>query len=623
MQKIYKRFIFISILLFSISASFAQLKFSVQVDESRISTEDYLHLQYTIEHAKKVTKFVPPSFPGFKVIQGPDYTNGWTLINGEMNEYIAISFVLQPIRKGKFVIKPAAANADGQNLRSASVTIDVTDPGSNSNIQTDKQPGNQPLNDMILKEGENINQKIKNNLFLRLELNKTNVFVGEPIVATYKLYTRLNSESKVTRRPSFSGFSVFDMADPESEQAHYETFNGREYNVYLLRKVQLFPLQEGKYELESIQVDNTVSFIKAAFARNQNTLNDILSAFGEEGIGPAAWVKEQVTLTSDPKVITVKALPSLNLPPAFNGAVGQFTIKADLDATELSVGDVANLNLIISGSGNLPVISSPEINWPAGIEIFEPESKEELNKLVSPITGKKIFTIPFSPTTAGRFFIPAVNLVVFDPASGKYIETKTDSIPLLVIAASLGKTKTGKARATDPASAPADSNASIWYLIPMSLLLIFSIAGLIFFSRRNRKKNFKKESPGDSLSAAEVSSEHQARQLSLFPHFYNLDKAQEYIYLNKLSDAYREIEQVIVSVISERYEISRSDTFEKLYAGLVRKYVSEELATETVALLQDCQVAQFSPLIGDEKALLDYERAKIILDRLQGSAFPV
>jgi len=613
----YKGFIFISILMLCVSATFAQIKLSVQVDESSISTEDFLHLQYTIEHAKKITKFVPPSFPGFKVIQGPDYTNGWTLINGEMKEYVAISFVLQPIRKGKFVFQPASANADGQRLRSGPVSVEVTDPGNNAYLQIDKQPGNQPLNDMILKTGENINQKIKNNLFLRLEINKTNVYVGEPIVATYKLYTRLNSESKVIRRPSFSGFSVFDMADPESEQAQYETFNGKEYNVYLLRKVQLFPLQEGKYELESIQVDNTVSFIKGSFARNQNTLNDILSAFGEEGIGPAAWVKEQVTLTSEPKVITVKALPALNLPPAFNGAVGQFSIKADLDATELSVGDVANLNLIISGSGNLPVISIPEINWPAGIEIFEPESKEDLNKLVSPITGKKIFTIPFSPTTAGRFFIPSVNLVVFDPASGKYIESKTDSIPLLVIAASLGKTKAGKARTTDPVSAPAERKEFSWYIILLSLLLIFIIASLVFFNRSKRKRSFKKDSPVAALSAAEVSNEHQAQQLSLFPHMYNLDKAREHIHLSKLSEAYREIEQVIVSVISERYDISRGDSFDKIYAGLVRKYVSEDLAKQTVSLLQDCQVAQFSPLIGDEKALMDYERAQNILERLQ------
>ena len=94
---------------------------------------------------------------------------------------------------------------------------------------------------------------------------------------------------------------------------------------------------------------------------------------------------------------------------------------------------------------------------------------------------------------------------------------------------------------------------------------------------------------------------------------YNLDKAREHIHLSKLSEAYREIEQVIVSVISERYEISRGDTFDKIYAGLVRKYVSEDLAKQTVSLLQDCQVAQFSPLIGDEKALMDYERAQNIL----------
>ena len=50
-----------------VSATFAQIKLSVQVDESSISTEDFLHLQYTIEHAKKITKFVPPSFPGLKL----------------------------------------------------------------------------------------------------------------------------------------------------------------------------------------------------------------------------------------------------------------------------------------------------------------------------------------------------------------------------------------------------------------------------------------------------------------------------------------------------------------------------------------------------------------------------
>ena len=101
---------------------------------------------------------------------------------------------------------------------------------------------------------------------------------------------------------------------------------------------------------------------------------------------------------------------------------------------------------------------------------------------------------------------------------------------------------------------------------------------------------------------------------------YNLDKAGEHIHLGKLSEAYREIEQVIVSVISERFGIRHGETFDKIYAGLVHKYISEELAKQTVSLLQDCQVAQFSPLIGDEKALMDFERAQNILERLQSKA---
>ncbi len=619
MLKIYTRLIFLSILLLFVSAAIAQLKLSVQVDESRISTEDFIHIQYTIEHAKKINKFIPPSFAGFKVIQGPDYSNGWTLINGEMKEYVAIGFVLQPIRKGKFVIQSASANADGQNLRSGSIAIEVTDPGNNTIIQIDKQAGNQPLNDMILKTGENISQKIKNNLFVRLELNKTNVYVGEPLVAIYKLYTRLNSESKVTRRPSFSGFSVFDMADPESEQAHYEKFNGKDYNVYLLRKVQLYPLQEGKYELESIQVDNTVSFIKESFARNQNTLNDILSAFGEEGIGPAAWVKQQVTLSSEPKIITVKALPIGNQPQGFFGAVGQFTIRTDLDEKELAVGDVATLSINISGSGNLPVISSPQINWPAGIETFEPESKEELNKSVAPITGKKIFTIPFSPTSAGRFVIPSVNLVVFDPLSGKYIESKTDSIPFQVMEASLRKTKPGKPGISDPVSAPSGKNEFPGYVIVLFLLVMFILAILFFLTGRKGKKKYSKDSPDAGKSTAEISTEPPVQQLSLFPHIFNLGKAKEFVHLNMPAEAYREIEQVIVSVISERYEIRRGETFDHIYAGLIRRYVPEELAKQTVSLLQDCQVAQFSPLIEGNIAMADFERAQIILDKLQSS----
>lgn len=195
----------------------AQVRMTVQVDEHRVTTNDYVHIQYTIEHAQKLTRFLAPSFQGFTVVQGPDYTNGWTLVNGEMKEYVAISFILQPKRKGKWIIPSATAIADGKSISSGTVIIEVTDQPSTPWQGAEVAPGDQPLHEMIIRKGETIQDKVRKNLFVRLTVNKRSVYVGEPLVATYKLYTRLNSESKVVRRPSFTGFSVFDMEEPESD----------------------------------------------------------------------------------------------------------------------------------------------------------------------------------------------------------------------------------------------------------------------------------------------------------------------------------------------------------------------------------------------------------------------
>jgi hypothetical protein len=616
MQQFSIRILYLSLLVFCGTASVAQLKMTVQVDEKIITTEDLLQIQYTIENAQKVNKFIPPAFTGFKVMQGPDYTNGWTLINGEMKNYVAISFILRPVRKGKFLIQPATASADGHQIRSGSVAIEVNDQGSSAYYPEENEPGNQPLNDMILRSGESVQQKIKNNLFVRMELSKTSVYVGEPLEATYKLYTRLNSESRVTRRPSFSGFSVFDMVDPESEQAHYEKLDGKEYNVYLLRKVQLYPLREGKYELEEIQVDNTVSFIRESFARDQNTLNGILRAFGEEGLGPGAWIKEQVTLSSLPQVITVKPLPASSQPALFAGAVGQFTIRADVAEKQLAVGDVTNLNIVVSGSGNLPVMGNPEINWPSGIEVFDAESKEALNKSVIPITGKKIITIPFSPTTAGQLIIPAVTMFAFDPGAGKYVELKTDSIPVMVIAAAVKKTsRVNTTNLPDPGKVKIQQPP--WYYI---LLFIVFLAGILiyFFTRqKTQKRKVRGNQKAGEISAESIAAEIPVQQLRLFPHVYTLDKAKEYLEGGHTKAFYKETEKVILSVLKEWYAIEVETGLEKMEKQLKGKYLPADTVKSTLAILDECQMALYSPFLMEDKMRADYENARQVLDILQ------
>src|SRR6201999_3240685 len=96
--------------------------------------------------------------------------------------------------------------------------------------------------EFVLKPGENIRDKVRKNLFVKVQVDRNTCYVGEPIVATYKLYSRLNAESRVTKRPSLNGFSVYDMIDPGADAVSVEKLNGKAYTVHTIRKTQLIPL---------------------------------------------------------------------------------------------------------------------------------------------------------------------------------------------------------------------------------------------------------------------------------------------------------------------------------------------------------------------------------------------
>ena len=109
-----------------------------------------------------------------------------------------------------------------------------------------------------LAPGENADEKIKKNFFLRAEVSKNECYVGEPLMAVFKAYSRLDANSQVLRRPSLSGFSVVEMVDAYNNHPDVERYNGENYFVHLIRKVQLFPLQPGSFTIEPAEVESII-----------------------------------------------------------------------------------------------------------------------------------------------------------------------------------------------------------------------------------------------------------------------------------------------------------------------------------------------------------------------------
>ena len=450
-----------------------QVKFTTVVSSQDVGKSDYLQVEFVVENARQIDDLTPADFPGFRIVQGPVQSSGMSIINGNMSQYKALSFVLEPTKTGRFTISGATATVDGKSMRSNAVTVNVHPGGSGSTNAGGSTPGGsnspgaspfggnpffQPSmpdpfgpepgevdRDYLLRPGENVKEKIKKNLFLKVQVDKNTCYVGEPIVATYKLYSRLSSESRVTKRPSLNGFSVYDMIDPSQDAVSVEKLNGKSFTVHTIRKTQLIPFQAGSIDLDPCEVENTVHFVKGSgrpgAGRSGNTIRDLLDQMNDESdLGPE--VDENITLDTKPVTITVKPLPDENKPLGFNGAVGNFSIEASLNHKTIAADDEATLHVVVKGKGNLPVVAAPVVDWPAGIRAFDPTAKEDVNKTVAPMTGSKSFDYVFTPNTAGHYTIPAVNFPYFDPATQSYKTAGTQPLDIQVTPAVRNHNKT-------------------------------------------------------------------------------------------------------------------------------------------------------------------------------------
>jgi hypothetical protein len=284
-----------------------------------------------------------------------------------------------------------------------SVTLNAQGPGYKKILDFQNPVADQSE----IKKGENIDEKIKKNFFLKADVTATNCYVGEPVMATFKAYSRLNANSRVVKRPALTGFSVLEMVDAYNNEPEVEMVSGKAFNSHLIRKVQLFPLQEGKFSLEPAEVESQI------FLRNPGMV-------------------KHLTLETPPIMITVKALPVKNQPDSFSGAVGDFSIELQMKDTDLNQYDPATVRLVIKGTGNLPLITDPEITWPKGAVVSAPKVTENVNKYVFPLSGSKVFEYTLESHEPGEYVIAAIHFSYFDPASATYKTALTQQVKFTV-----------------------------------------------------------------------------------------------------------------------------------------------------------------------------------------------
>lgn len=476
-----------------------QASLKLVVTPTSIGKDETATISLVVDNAKEITYITPPDLRNFIVISGPNRESGYQYINGVNRQFAGISYIVQPKAPGNFNIGRGTAKADGKVINSNTATLKV---GKQSSVSVKKLPFpfsaqvspmdagiDNVYTDYVLKKGENVTDKINRNIFIRVETDKTSCYVGEPVLVTYKLYTRLKSESNITRNPSFNGFSVIDLVQGSEGQAETEKLNGKLFNVYTLRKSQLYPLQSGDIELEKAEVENEIQFVDEAYL-NQSAFmgGDLFDDMGITGI-PSQYIhREKVTLQSKPMLIHVSELPSAGKPASFKGTTGSFDIAASLEKNSFTTDDAGKLKLVISGEGNLALINPPSISWPGGFDNFEPRSKEEINRMATPVSGSKFFEYPFTVVKPGEYTMPPVEFSYFDTRLKQYKTISTQPIRFTVTRG------TGKPSSATAALSLKNNPGMLENFVShrgwvVGSLALFIIGGLLIWLKRESRKS--------------------------------------------------------------------------------------------------------------------------------------
>lgn len=414
MKSIQRRSVILFILLLSSLFMAAQVTFITRADREIIEGQPF-EVQYILQGTKQFSRFTIPPMADFELVEVYDLPAGQKFndVLNRIDEVLTRVAVLKPMRKGAAWIPGATVEVNGKSFSSNRVRVTI------AAAESDEPAADEVDDASLLGPGDNIDQKVKQNFFLTASISKPVCYVGEPLMAIYKACSRLNARSQVSKRPSFTGFSVIEMVDGYDSEPSVEKIKGENYFVHLVRKVQLFPLQAGKYEIDNAQVESVIQFQKES--------DNVGTSLNGNSI-----IRHAVTVSSPTLPVEVRPLPEEGQPAAFSGAVGKYTLEASANTHKIESGEQVILKVVLRGNGNFPLITAPEVALPDGIEKGDVKVTDQLNPYNFPLSGTKTFEYELTIRKEGLLTIPSIPFSFFDPADRKYHTVASNPVDIIV-----------------------------------------------------------------------------------------------------------------------------------------------------------------------------------------------
>jgi hypothetical protein len=492
------------------------------------------------------------------------------------------------LQEGKFTIGEATLTDDeGHTYKTEPVSIEVI-------------KGQAPQQQQQQGATSNTNDA-STDVFLRFIPSRTSLYRGDNLTLTLKIYKGTRTPLYAFQDlhlPAFDGFWTKDLStNNRSLSWQRENVDGKIYDAAVLNAWTLTPQKSGALRIGAAD-------LVCVFQQTSNRHSFLFPDY--------EYIKK--TIRTSPFTINVKDMPS-GAPSSFTGAVGSFSMSANLSKTKVTANDAVNLNIKISGNGNPSLITAPNFNLPPDFEAYESKKTVSGNAVT--------FEIPFIPRSAGTFTIDPISFSYFEPSEGIY-KTLTSNPMIIEVEkdanSSQQVTFVNPTNQRDVQILTSDirfikNNAETWhskgsrfmwmknsYPAYIFAIIVFALLYFLFYKRNKNSQNVV------------LMRNRKAKRIAK----KRLNIAEKAMKQNNTSTFYDEILKAIWGYLGDKFllpvaELSRNTVSELLTSKNVEQKDIEQL----IGIVDECEFARYAPGISSSQMNTIYNTTIEVMSKLE------
>ncbi len=331
-------------------------------------------------------------------IAGPSVSSMSSIVNFTRNLSASFTYHIVPRRSGTFKLGPFDYKIGDRmfKLKEIELQIAAPTPAPAPATAAGGPPQQATLNDLV---------------FARLDMAPTNIYVNQSFELTLSILFRNvrldNGFSLNNWAPTGLTLSQFGEMPAQRTMLNGQVYEVRQFRCQaralaashqrLAPTVRGAIVTQGERRRRGGPFDDP--FFDNVFGRNVQT--------------------QPIEIATQPLEFDVHSLPEAGRPANFGGAVGHFTLEAQVKPNDGAVGDPVTLTARIAGNGNFDSIAFPMLANSDQFKTYEAKmTSKELDG--SQLAGSKTFEQIIIPRTMEANRVPAIGFSFFDIDKGQY-----------------------------------------------------------------------------------------------------------------------------------------------------------------------------------------------------------